>query len=203
MDDSDRDMLALALHSIEEAAEIVRRVLNDVPPDTWAFPVGSEKFPVGADDYWYCAQFHTYVKNVGGHTGIDLNGDRPNWGNVDLGEPGFAITAGIVHEVGYSQSWGCNVVLLVQHEENPLWVRYAHLDRATVTLKAGDPVRAGDKLGGIGPHPNGAHLHFDMALDAFGWPYYRTSWVPWVDPVPILEAHLDPLMVKAMLAKKK
>ena len=166
----------------------------------WHFPVGSTKFPI---EEWYCAQFHTYDPdaNPAGHTGLDLNGDRHPWGDVDRDEPTFAIADGVVHDAGCSPGWVGVVVLRIEHNGLPLWVRYAHLDWQSVTVEPGDVVRAGDPLGVIGNYSKGDHLHFDMARDPFGWNYWRTRYVRWVDPVPVLKAHLSEAMIDAMLAR--
>ena len=166
----------------------------------WVFPVGTAGAPVAE---WYCAQYHTFNGKTG-HTGLDLNLDRAPWGDVDRGEPVYAVTAGVVESVGFSESWRGVVVLRVEHEGKPLWVRYAHLEREPVMVDAGQEVSAGYLLGRLGDYQRGAggdHLHFDMALDAFGWNYWLTPGIRWVDPVRVLRAHLPAEWVEAMLAR--
>jgi murein DD-endopeptidase MepM/ murein hydrolase activator NlpD len=169
-----------------------------VGPDVWTFPVGSERFPL-AD--WYCAQYHTYHRdtNPGGHTGLDLNGDRSPWGDVDRDEPVFAVARGTVHDAGFSEGWRGVVVIRVEHDGAPLWVRYAHLAAASIVVSPGEPVTAGQELGRLGNYSRGDHLHFDMARDPFGWNYWRARSVGWVDPLPVLLAHLEHDMITLML----
>ena len=171
---------------------------GDAP--AWTFPVGSDKFPV-AD--WYCAQYHLYDRetNPRGHTGLDLNGDRSPWGDVDRNEPVFAITDGTVHDVGWSNGWRGIVVIRIEHEGSRLWVRYAHLSRRSILVKPGDDVVAGQELARLGNYTRGDHLHFDAALTPFGARYWKTRSVAWIDPLPILRAHLDDGLVDAMLAR--
>lgn len=195
----DRETITLARHHTAEALALLDRAL-EYEPATWAFPVGSVKYPT---PLWYCAQYHTWP-GVDTHTGCDLNVGVPPYGDIDRDQPVWACTDGRVHETGYSANWLGVVVILIQHEGKPLWVRYAHLDWASIPVGAGDTVYAGDLLGRLGDYggrKKGDHCHFDMALDPFGWAYYRTSWVRWIDPVPVLKAHLDPDEVDAMLAR--
>jgi len=166
----------------------------------WAFPVGTTDAPV---EDWYCAQFHTWKGGTTGHTGLDLNLDRSPWGDVDRGFPIWAIASGQVWAVGYSPGWVGVVVIRHQHDGAPLWVRYAHL-APDITWVEGQIVAPGDQVGVIGNYTSGLggdHLHCDMARDAFEWNWYRTPNFSWVDPVPILKAHLDPDKVDAMLRK--
>lgn len=195
---------------VGELGRLVRRLEDLVaaggvpepgPEPMWVFPVGTPAAPVKE---WYCKQFHTFDGVDGGHTGIDLNWDREPWGDVDRGLPVYAVTSGVVDSVGASDGWLGVVVLRVEHEGQPLWVRYGHLDPERMMVDAGQEVGAGFLLGRLGDYQRGAggdHLHFDMALDRFDWPYYRTRGVRWIDPVPVLLAHLQAEWVEAMLAR--
>jgi murein DD-endopeptidase MepM/ murein hydrolase activator NlpD len=176
-----------------------------VEPERWAFPVGSEQYPL---EQWYCAQYHTYDPGPppSGHTGLDLNVQVGGKGDVDRGQEVFAIAEGVVTSAGYSNEhtgdWlGC-VVIRVIHAGRFLWVRYGHLAREEMT-REGQVVDAGDRLGALGNYTGGAggdHLHLDAALDAFEWNWYRSNSIRWVDPLPILRAHLDGGLVDRMLA---
>jgi murein DD-endopeptidase MepM/ murein hydrolase activator NlpD len=192
-------------HTLREIADLLEQLAQPPPPEAWMFPVGTDEFPPKT---WYCAQYHTYPNpppGVYNHTGIDLNLDISPWGDIDRGQPVFSIANGTVHDRGYSDGWVGVVVIRVTHDGAPMWFRYAHLDSASITVQPGDPVTAGQHLGDIGDYTRGAaadHLHFDCAIDPFGWPYYRTAWIRWLDPVPILKAHLDPATIDAMLARR-
>jgi len=63
-------------------------------------------------------------------------------------------------------------------------------------------VFSGQLLGVLGNYSRGDHLHFDMALDPFAWWQYRSPDVHWIDPLPILQAHLDVALVQDMMARK-
>jgi len=183
-------------------AELGRiRTLVGVPDESWAFPVGTSEAP---PEKWYCAQYHTYAGSPSaGHTGIDLNLDRSPWGDVDRGFPVWAIAKGQVTSVNHSPGWVGVVVIRHEHQGRPLWVRYAHLAPDSI-VSYGQEVAPGELVGVIGNYiagRGGDHLHFDMCRDAFSWSWYRTSGYDWVDPVPILKAHLDPDRVDAMLRK--
>jgi hypothetical protein len=60
--------------------------------------------------------------------------------------------------------------------------------------------RQGDTVGAFADWKTGDHLHLDMALDRF-----TTEWcsggIRWIDPVPVLMAHLDVGRVRAMLQR--
>jgi len=199
MNENERDLLALALHNIEEAGEIVRRVLNSVEPSAWAFPVGTEQYP---PEKWYCAQYHTAT-----HTGIDLNLDVSPWGDVDRGMPVGAVADGVIYAAGYSPSYLGSIILQVEHGGIPLYVRYWHLadDMIFRSWQSGQSVGAGECLGHIGNYTLGAggdHCHLDMRNQPFEPHWWFTSHPGgWLDPVPILKAHLDPVLVDAMLRK--
>jgi len=198
-----KDEVQDCAEQLASLAERLQRLL--VEPETqagpWVFPVGSVEAPI---QDWYCAQYHTYKGGNAGHTGLDLNLDRAPWGDVDRGQPVWAVTTGTVHSVGTSKGWVHVVVIKVQHAGKPLWVRYAHLDPGGVQLQVGQAVKAGTRLGRIGNYVagrGGDHVHFDMALDSFQWFHWRTPDIRWVDPIPILNAHLAPEMVTKLLAK--
>ena len=202
-------LLALAQHALaDEMDGIVKELMGEPAP--WCFPVGSTQYP---PPDWYCASWHDpltgKLNNGYRHTGIDLNVCKPPYGDIDRGQPVFAVAGGVVHRVGYSQSYLGSVILLVGHERAPLYVRYWLLegDATFRSWKEGQVVKAGETLGHIGNYTLGAggdHLHFDMCTDPFEchWWFTNHPAVRWVDPVPILKAHLDPAQVDAMLEKR-
>ena len=149
----------------------------------------------------YCAQAHTWAKaNPAGHTGLDLNVQLDGKGDVDYHEPISFLTAGEVQQVGKSSSWLGIIVVRHEHDGKFIWFRYAHLDPATIAVKAGDQVQPGQRAGLIGAYPKeGDHLHLDCAWESFRWACYRTKGVPWTDPRPILEAHIPKAIVAQML----
>lgn len=175
----------------------------------WAYPVGTPKYPTTD---WYAATLHdpTGKLNSGyGHTGIDLNVDKKPWGDVDRGQPVYAIADGVVHRVHYSTSYLGSTVIQVEHDGAPLWLRYWHLENDVNfrVVSSWTRIEKGDLLGHIGNYTLGAggdHLHLDAALDPFEphWWFTYHPEVRWVDPVPILKEHLDPALVDEMLRRR-
>ena len=198
-------LLVLALQRQDEARATVQRALDSLQPMQWYPPVGTVDMPVPE---WYSAQGHD-TSSAAGHTGIDLNLDRANWGDIDRGQPGWAVTNGIVYAVGYSQSYLGGVVIEVEHEGQPLYIRYWHLadDPTFRRWCIGAMVGAGDCVGHIGNYTLGAggdHLHFDMRDRLFEPHWWFTSHPGgWKDPVPVLKAHMAPALVDEMLRKKR
>lgn len=162
--------------------------------------------PVNRPEEWYSATWHDPTGRRNGgykHTGIDLNLDRKPWGDVDRGQTVMAITRGIVLETGYTSPYLGVVVLLVEHNGAPLYVRYWHLarDATHLALRAGHPVAAGQVIGTLGDYKGGDHLHLDMALDMFSSRSWLTPGIRWVDPIPVLTAHLTPDLVDRMIRR--
>jgi len=174
--------------------------VNDPTGEPWAFPVGTKEFPA---ERWYAATVHdpTGVANGGyKHTGLDLNLDVAPYGDVDFGMPVYAIARGIVSYA--TNSWSGVPMLVVRHEHNgaPLYARYAHIN---LLVTKDMVVNAGQAIGTIADWKGkdaGDHLHFDMALDPFTTEWLTES-IRWVDPVPVLNAHLDASRVSAMLKR--
>ena len=173
----------------------------DKPP-SWQFPVGSDEYPI---EKWYIASVHdlTGVKNNGyKHSGIDYNVEVLPRGDIDRGQPVFAIAAGTIYGTWHTERNLASVVIKVYHDNVPLYVRYWHLaqDDTFLNLRPGLEIGVGQCLGHLGSYaPGGDHLHFDMALDAFHPGCWLVSGVRWIDPVPVLKAHLDPNIVDASL----
>ena len=210
MNDNTRDMLAFALRNVEEAAEIVRWILNAVPPSAWAFPVGTVMSSQYPPERWYAACVHDLTGKANGgyaHTGIDLNLDVNPWGDVDRSMPVWAVANGMVYAAGYSTSYLGSVIVQCEHDGKSLWIRYWHLadDAAFRAWKPGNLVTAGICIGHIGDYKlgeGGDHLHLDMRDKPFEAHWWFTSHAGgWLDPVPILKAHLDPALVDAMLRR--
>ena len=170
-------------------------------PETWAFPVGEGQYP---PEMWYAASIHdptgTQPQPLGNprmHLGIDLNGDFLERGDVErrLGLSVFSVARGVVHYVTANWSGVGMIVVRHEHEGAPLYARYAHIVPAVMVGQAVEP---GQVLGPFGDWPNaGDHLHFDMAFEPYTREYPHG--ITFVDPVPILKAHLDDLRVQAML----
>ena len=202
----------IALNISAAAVELVGlaegvRMLDGTPTTAqpWALPVGTPEYPSAM---WYAYTVHdlTGRRNPDGykHTGLDLNMDKSPWGNVDVGQPVFAVTGGEVVDVGFSQTYRGGVVLKVNHFGIPLYIRYWHLRASVQNHKVGDAIGKSQVIGTIDYYPNGyAHCHFDMAWQQFGvnWWFTKHPEIEWANPVYILKMHLDSDAVDAMLAR--
>ncbi len=140
-------------------------------------------FPCGAPDgkgYYVAAglveqPYHDRFKAW--HTGEDWNATRPPRGDVDLGDPIFAIANGLVTVADYFvPSWGN--IILIEHEMpdgTHVWSQYSHCNE--ILVKKGKEVKRGEKIGTIGKGAGNrwpAHLHFeirsqDIKPNAWGW----------------------------------
>jgi len=195
------------LDAIGVSCACIEAILSDgVPePRRWWYPVGSLDYPV---EKWYSASWHSLngsLNNGYGHTGIDLNVQVGGRGDIDRGQPVYAIADGVVVNVGYSTKYLGSVVYAVSYKNDALFVRYWHLaDNATFRQwHAGDGIKGGAVIGNIGNYPfGGDHLHFDCALDEFGphWWFTNHRDVRWRDPLPILRERLDEDTVNAMVS---
>ena len=171
-------------------------------PTEWSFPVGGGQYP---PEKWYAASVHDPTGKLNSgykHTGLDLNLDLAPWGDVErvLGLSVSAIAPGVVTYI--TDAWSGVPMLVIRHEHAgaPLWVRYAHIVPAVIL---GQAVASGQTIGSFANYTLGAggdHLHFDMATVAFAREWLTPN-VPWIDPAPVLKAHLDPARVDAMLKR--
>jgi len=172
--------------------------------DAWAFPVGHhQQYP---PEMWYAATLHDMTGVLNGgykHTGIDLNIDVPPYGDLErtLGLSVYAVADGMVTYSTESWSGVPMLVIAVVHEGRPLWIRYGHI---IPCVMLGETVKSGDRLGTFADWgqslAKGDHLHLDCALNEFTREWLVPN-IRWVDPVPILKAHLDPKRVSAMVEK--
>lgn len=186
---------------------IDRLVEGGTPPPSaqpWTLPVGTTEYPSAM---WYAYTKHDLTgrrnPNNYAHSGLDLNMDKPPWGNVDVGQPVFAVADGEVVDVGFSQTYRGGVVLKVDHFGVPLYIRYWHL-QASMGIEIGNQIYPGCQLGKIDYYPNGyAHCHFDMAWQPFGvnWWFTRHPEIEWANPAYILKTHIAHDAVDAMMAR--
>lgn len=189
-----------------ESAEY-QRVTNAPQPNDWSFPVGNGQYP---PEKWYAATVHdlTGVQNNGyKHSGIDLNLAMYEYGDVErrLGLSVYAVADGVVEYV--TDNWSGVPMIVVRHvhgkDRGPgstnfyIWTRYAQI---IPTVMQGQAVKSGQALGAFADWRTGDHLHFDMATDPFTREWLTPS-INWIDPVPVLKAHLDPQRVQAMLER--
>jgi len=165
----------------------------------WAFPVGESQY---IPERWYAAVVHSLDGSLNDnnykHSGLDLNLDLSPYGDVErsLGLSVYAVADGIVTYITDLWSGVPMLVIRVEHDGEPLWVRYAHI---VPCVMLGEAVKAGQSLGGFANWKTGDHLHHDMCLDEI-----ERDWLTpkrWVDPVEILSEHLPPERVAAMVRK--
>lgn len=94
--------------------------------------------------------------NLIGHDGTDFGG-------MPAGAPICCMAAGVVAYTGYDEGYGnyCRVF----HPELAACTFYAHMETPAVVV-AGQAVKAGEKLGGLGTTGNstGVHLHLEVRL---------------------------------------
>ena len=105
------------------------------------------------------------------HSGIDFKGA--------MGSPIFAAATGEVTFAGRKSGYG-NCVEITH--ANGIVTRYAHLSR--IDVAAGQPIEAGETLGGLGStgRSTGPHLHFEVRINGKA-----------VNPRPFLETAPDVL----------
>jgi len=121
---------------------------------------GTHRLPVNLDDTHLWSYFgnreHPDTGKIKFHKGIDLGGKR--------GDPVRATAYGTVVFAGKSKSYGKHVI--IEHKDGTRTM-YAHLH--FISLKKGQEVKAGGKVGGVGN--TGAtggrkHLHIEFSRPA-------------------------------------
>lgn len=103
------------------------------------------------------------------HTALDFD--------AGAGAPIYAIADGVVREhVDGWGSWGNYVIIEHQIDGQTVLSSYAHMQRGSSPLVAGETVRVGDFIGLVGAtgQVTGAHLHFELDVDGqkvdpFAW----------------------------------
>ena len=139
--------------------------------------------PVDSPGEWYIAQGH-HSK----HSGLDINLNKPPYGDVELGMPVYATCNGLVVFAGPTKgtSWGNVVIILSIDDGELIFWRYGHL---LDYIDVGEYVKTGDIVGSIGKGYNNrypAHLHLDCWTDQMIAPnaWLDTS-VEWHDPLDV------------------
>ncbi len=108
-------------------------------------------WPVKGGGYITCS-----ITGYRGHTGIDIGG-------VNYGTPILAAADGVVIKA-YKGWTGYGHHVIIDHG-NGVQTLYAHCNKLYVT--AGQTVKQGDKIGGLGETGNaqGKHLHFEIRMN--------------------------------------
>jgi hypothetical protein len=100
-----------------------------------------------------------------GHCGVDLGST--------LGEPVFAVFAGVVERIERDETRGGRAGRYVRigHKDSQVVTRYIHLDSIRDDLKEGDRVDGGQLIGRLGQSGtvrSAPHLHFGLSLRVAG-----------------------------------
>lgn len=194
----DRDRIDRALHSYLSRQNSTRQSLppysffpqaGELYKDLWATNFVDLLSGSGIED-WDCTEI-TYD----GHDAIDAA--IRSFEYQDLGFPVFAAAAGVVvdahdGEFDKNTSWQgqpSNYVV-IDHGSGRI-CHYLHLQRNSVAVQAGDPVKAGQQIGSTGSSGNslGPHLHFSsydqgQVYEPFVGPCHSGS-SGWANQVPV------------------
>ena len=109
-----------------------------------------------------------YPTNVRRITSGFRPANRNNHHGIDIAEPGtheiFAAADGKVSRSYTSSSYGECVFILHEFDEQEFETVYAHMKKDSRTVKEGDAVKQGQKIGIMGNTGNsfGQHLHFEV-----------------------------------------
>jgi peptidoglycan LD-endopeptidase LytH len=105
------------------------------------------------------------------HEGIDIAATRREHGRPqDMVRAVADGVVGYVNRVGGNSNYGIYVVLLHNDPVGEVYTLYAHLAEVPKTLRAGQPVTAGETIGQMGNTSSAgipmerAHLHFEIGL---------------------------------------
>ena len=123
---------------------------------------GLVQWPLATRDANITDRFGPRVAPCGGcssnHRGVDFGGA--------LGAPVGAVAAGTVISVGEVDRGGLGVHVVLDHVIDGARVQsvYGHLVTGSVTVRVGDAVRVGDRLGALGNTgaSTGPHLHLEI-----------------------------------------
>jgi murein DD-endopeptidase MepM/ murein hydrolase activator NlpD len=132
------------------------------------------------------------------HPGVDLN---YGYGNQDLGQRVNACANGVVEAVlPMDGGWGNHI--LIRHElphstpqkREYVQSHYAHLQ--TMTVKKGQTVKAGQRIGTCGSTGNStsAHLHWEIRRPGLSNTFYPNWWSKW----QVTRHYLDPIAYCSM-----
>jgi murein DD-endopeptidase MepM/ murein hydrolase activator NlpD len=145
---------------VQTAQQLVADGAAVTPSPSWRLPLaGEDTQDFGPTSYYfeppltYQGEYYPHF-----HTGTDI---ATAWGT-----PILAPADGVVVFAG---TMGDGAEVVVMTHDSGLVSMYAHLDNRVfpVSVKAGDTVRAGDRIGNVGLTGNttGAHLHWSVWRD--------------------------------------
>jgi murein DD-endopeptidase MepM/ murein hydrolase activator NlpD len=115
-----------------------------------------------------------FTGNLRDHSGVDINSKE----GVKLGDDVYAAADGVViavnntcpHTNSGTEYCDCGVYgnyVKIQHNNSTITL-YGHMGLNSITVKAGDEVKAGQKIGQVGSsgRSSGPHLHFELRYNS-------------------------------------
>ena len=154
------------LESIKEN-EIRRINLNLIQRGQLSFPYegGPLQWPSASQRLTspFGYRYHPVTGSYRMHAGIDIGGS--------LDTPIYAAASGVVVESRPSVGYGWIIVIYHGDKDGtPLYTWYAHSYEHQVRVKAGDEVKRGQHIAGIGSNgmSTGNHLHFEVRIGKNG-----------------------------------
>ncbi|GGA58325.1 hypothetical protein GCM10011490_05290 [Pseudoclavibacter endophyticus] len=126
---------------------------------------GVVQWPLASRDATVTSRFGPRVSPCGGcssnHRGVDFAGP--------VGVPVGSIADGHVISASYGDNGGLGIHVVVEHAIDGRTVQsvYAHLDHGSVTVRVGDAVDVGERVGSLGNTgaSTGPHLHLETIVD--------------------------------------
>jgi murein DD-endopeptidase MepM/ murein hydrolase activator NlpD len=136
----------IALDKNNEGNSIIVKIHENEPPTV--YPVKGD-FPIVST---FGKRMHPIHKVIKFHKGIDIK--------APIGTDVLASSDGVIQKVK-PQSTGYGNHVVIKHD-NTFKTLYAQL--STMTVKVGDKVKAGDKIGEVGSSgaSTGPHLHYEV-----------------------------------------
>lgn len=138
-----------------------------------------------------CSQGKSYP---GYHTGADL---EVNKDELEKPVSVVSIADGIVRQAGHVNGYGGLVVIEHKINGQTYTAYYGHVDLSTVTVKAGDHVKVGQKIAELGAACSASngntrkHLHFGIhkgnSIVVAGYVTNKADLNNWVDPKSIIK----------------
>ncbi|GAA4285645.1 M23 family metallopeptidase [Georgenia daeguensis] len=173
-----REPLPSEAEKAEAAAKAAAEIAAATPPPP---PAPEVVMPVAAGDYRLTSK---YGPRWGGeHLGVDFA--------APLDTPIHAVADGEVTYVGNGKDGRSSSMITIKHEVDgkifESW--YVHMYPDDLYVTAGQKVKAGDVIAGVGNNGNstGPHLHFEIHTDASGTTTEPLSWMKALDAVDVGE----------------
>jgi murein DD-endopeptidase MepM/ murein hydrolase activator NlpD len=171
-----REPLPTEAEKAETAAKAAAEMAAATPPPP---PAPDVVMPVAAGDYRLTSK---YGPRWGGmHLGVDFA--------APLDTPIHAVADGEVTYVGQGKDGRSSMMITVKHEVDgktfESW--YVHMYPDDLYVSAGQKVKAGDVIAGVGNNgrSTGPHLHFEIHTDDSGTTTEPLGWLESLDAVDV------------------